>query len=146
MALVAPNSIGSTTNPPSGSTLIKQSGGTFIIKMWGVNSHYWTKYEEITGDGDANPVFAHNQQLYGRLRVSGACVEGVEIGIQQLKGSSNPGTFIFLRSSDANDGKEITVTALVTDLSYEWRRGRVYVPLTLDLIVTTTDPAAIETT
>lgn len=146
MAIVKPDTIGSSANPPSGSSLIKQSGGTFVIKMWGVDPHYSTRYEETTGDGDANPVFDHNGQLYGRLRVTGAVVEAVEIGIQQLKGSSNPGTFIFLRSSDSNDGKETTVTGLVTDIRYSWRRGRVYMPITMDLIVTSTDPATIETT
>jgi hypothetical protein len=152
MAIVIADTVGSTANPPSASTLVKQSGGTFVIKCDRVRGRWKPhKVEETTGDGDANPKFEHNQMQNGYYTVSGMVVSGAEIGIEQLKTAANgttSSTFKFLResTSGAPAGCTQTVTAMVIDLFFDWSRGRVRTPLILQLLVTDTTPSSVEGT
>lgn len=147
MAIVIADTVGSTANPPSQSSLVKQSGGTFVIKMDRVRGR-WKPHnvQETTGDGDANPKFEHNGMQNGYYTVSGMVVSGAEIGIEQLRTSSNPGTFEFIRESGSAAGTVQKVTAMVVDLMFDWRRGQVRTPLVLQLLVTDTTPSGVEIT
>jgi hypothetical protein len=145
MALRKPSSISSTTNPPSGSTLIKQSSGVFVLKMWDFDFHHRVNdYAPTTGDGDANPVYEHNQMQDGRYTIRGAMVQAAAMGLANLSSSSNPGTVKLKLDSTADTGTFHNFTALVLSVSGKWRRTGVFIPVVIDCILTSTTPSSIE--
>jgi len=145
MATRKPDSIGSTTNPPAGSTLIKQSGGTFVLKMHEFDfEHFLHHYEEATGDGDADPVYEHNGMQRGRYTIRGVAVTAAAIGLANLSSASNPGTVKLKLDSTADAGSFHNFTALVLRVSGRWKRGRTLMPLAIDCIITTTAESSLE--
>jgi hypothetical protein len=147
MANVKPASAKATTNPPSASTLIKESGGIFVITATRIRAG-WTlhRYQDISAPGNSDPVWDHNTMQNGRYTIYGHCVSGSEIGIEQLSGSSNPGTFKFIRESGSGAGTTQTVTMMVIDLHYDWEYSGVIMPLVIQGIVTSTAKASVEAT
>lgn len=146
MALRKPPSVGSTTNPPTGSSVLKQSGGTFVMKVWAMDFvHSVHSHAETTGDGDADPVFEHNSLQNGRYIIKGAAVNDVAIGISALSGTSNPGTFILiLGGTSGQAGYSHKVSLLVLSVKGNWSKTGVYIPLVVDGIVTGTAESTIE--
>lgn len=145
MAIRKPASIGSTTNPPSGSTIIKASGGTFVLKMtrWRAN-HRLHSYEETTGDGDAVAVWEHNQLQAGSYTLYGWMIAGAAMGLGNLSGTSNPGPLKVKMDSTSDAGSFHNVTALVTGIDIDWSHVGVGVRVAINVIITTTTASAIE--
>lgn len=145
MATRKPATIGSTTNPPSGSTLIKQASGIFVLKMWDFDFvHQVHSHDELTGDGDANPVYDHNSMQTGRYTIRGAAVAAAAIGLANLSSASNPGAVKLKLDSTSDSGSFHNVTALVLSVRGRWNRRAVYIPLSIDCIITSTTPGNIE--
>jgi hypothetical protein len=145
MAIRKPSSIGSTTNPPSGSTLIKASGGTFVLKMTDFDfDHSTHSVEETTGDGDADPVFEHNQLQVGSYVLYGWMVAGAAMGLANLKSSSNPGTFKVKLDSTSDAGAFHNVTLLVRNIRGKWKHVGVGIRVAIYGIITSTTPSSIE--
>lgn len=146
MALRKPSTVGSTTNPPSGSAIIKQSGGTFIIKMWRFQfNHSVDQLADIKGDGDAVPSYDHNNLQGGRYRIIGAMVKGAAMGLANLSSdSNNPGTLKIILDNEGDGGSVHTATVLVIGVNGSWWTKGVFIPVTIDCIITDTTPGNIE--
>lgn len=145
MATRKPASVGSTVNPPSGSTLIKQSGGVFVMKMHSFDFHHSLHdWEESTGDGDADPVFEHNGMQRGRYTIYGVAVQGAALGLASISSASNPGAIKLKLDSTADAGTFHNFTALVTDIRGNWKRRRTLMPIAVDCIITGTAEATLE--
>lgn len=140
-----PASTGSTVNPPSASTLIKGSGGTFTIKVtrrvvrWRVN-----EYEQTTGDSDSDPRYEHNGLQDGYYTIFGKAIASAAVGIAALKGSSNPGTFKLLLDNNGAAGSTETVTLLVIEVLRDWRKTGPSEAIVIQGIVTDTVPSTVE--
>jgi len=147
MAIREPSTTLAAANPPSGSTLIKLSGGTFLIKMHRFQfRHSVDRWEDITGDGDTYFTIKTNKLQRGTYRIIGAMVTGAAMGLANLSSSGNASGAAFkVRLDNSGDAGSVhTGIGIVTDVDGAWEVRAVKIDVTVYIVLSNTNPATIE--
>ena len=126
MALVKPGLVTGTIVTPG----IGLAGTVFVIKAMDVDYDFNTRVEEVTGDGDAQPNYEHNELFDGRIAIRGAMVAGTAIGIKNLVASTNP---VAIETFDLGGGspETIKVILIVERIRVRWNRVSAFAGVSL---------------
>lgn len=126
--------------PPLGGGAIGVAGTKFYLRVTDIGAGYQAPAEDVTADGDDEPVYASGEYLHGRHSLRGAMIWNHALGIEQMAGTGDPVEVVLAFT----DQHKHTVTCLVVAAQVNWRRGAKVLGVALTLQMTGTAASGIE--